>query len=125
VPLKPASDEPAAGTANFHKAGKRESAWRDRCHLGDLAAINNGLQGSSFRPSGSFTVQTRTGGVQGINHKHFKILQRTDGYGDAVSASPVRDCDPTVFCLKAGGYERDSLHAPASLKDPCPLCGGL
>jgi hypothetical protein len=37
--------------------------------------------------NGSFNVQTGTGVVQGINHKHFKILQRADGYGCAVSAS--------------------------------------
>ena len=54
--------------------------------------------------TGSFNVQTATGVVQGINHQHFKILQRADGYGYAVSASPVRDCVPTAFLprLKAG-----------------------
>jgi HNH endonuclease len=48
--------------------------------------------------------ETGRGVVQGINHKHFKILQRVDGYGYAVSASSVRHCVPTAFFprLKAG-----------------------
>jgi hypothetical protein len=41
--------------------------------------------------SGSCNLQTGSGVVQGINHQHFKILQPADGYGYAVSASPVRD----------------------------------
>jgi 5-methylcytosine-specific restriction endonuclease McrA len=48
-------------------------------HVGRLAV----------RASGSFNVQTTDGVIQGINHKYFKILQRSDGYGFAVSASPV------------------------------------
>jgi hypothetical protein len=54
--------------------------------------------------SGSFNLQTGRGAVQGINHQHFKVLQRADRYGYAVSASPVRDCVPTAFLprLKAG-----------------------
>ena len=47
--------------------------------------------------SGSFNLQTGRGVVQGDNHKHFKILQGADGYGYAVSASPVRHCVPTAF----------------------------
>jgi hypothetical protein len=58
----------------------------------------------AVRAAGSFNVQTGTGLVCGINHKHLQILQRADGYGYAVSAPPVRDCVPTAFLprLEAG-----------------------
>jgi hypothetical protein len=58
----------------------------------------------AVRASGCFNLQTATGVVQRINHTHFNILQRADGYGYAVSASPVRGCVPTAFLprLKAG-----------------------
>jgi hypothetical protein len=51
----------------------------------------------AVRASGSCNLQTGTGVVLGIAHKHFKILQRADRYGYVASASPVRACVPTAF----------------------------
>jgi hypothetical protein len=73
---------------------------------GDMvrADVPNGQTSVAVRAIGSFNLQTGRGVIQGVNHKHFKILQRADGYGYAVSASPVRDCVPTAFLprVKAG-----------------------
>ena len=38
----------------------------------------------AVRESGSFNIKTKEGTVQGISHKYYKLLQRTDGYGYAV-----------------------------------------
>ena len=35
----------------------------------------------AVRASGWFNIQTTTGVVQGISHRHCKVLQRGDGYG--------------------------------------------
>ena len=35
----------------------------------------------AVRASGSFNIQTVEGVVQGISHKHCKVIQRSDGYG--------------------------------------------
>jgi hypothetical protein len=35
----------------------------------------------AVRASGSFNVQTGRGVVQGISHKHCRLIQRADGYG--------------------------------------------
>ena len=35
----------------------------------------------AVRSSGSFNVRTGSGVVQGISHKHCRLLQRADGYG--------------------------------------------
>jgi hypothetical protein len=35
----------------------------------------------AVRATGRFNITTRTGLVQGINHKHIHLLQRADGYG--------------------------------------------
>lgn len=35
----------------------------------------------AVRSSGSFNVQTGRGVVQGISHKHCRLIQRADGYG--------------------------------------------
>jgi hypothetical protein len=70
----------------------------------NLDHVNPRARGGSSRPSihvgrvavratGSFNV----GAVQGINWKHCRIIHRADGYGYAVSASPVRDFVPTAF----------------------------
>jgi len=41
------------------------------CHRGRVAV----------QATGSFNIQTREGVVQGIHHRHCKVLQRGDGYG--------------------------------------------
>jgi hypothetical protein len=56
-------------------------------HSGDMvrADVPTGRQAGvrvgrvAVSASGSFNLQTGRGVVQGINHKHFKILQRADG----------------------------------------------
>jgi hypothetical protein len=35
----------------------------------------------AVRASGSFNLQTASGVIQGISHKHCRLLQRGDGYG--------------------------------------------
>ncbi len=35
----------------------------------------------AVRSSGSFNIQTPQGLIQGISHRHCKIVQRGDGYG--------------------------------------------
>ena len=37
----------------------------------------------AVRASGSFNVQTPAGVVQGIGHRHCRVIQRADGYGYA------------------------------------------
>jgi hypothetical protein len=40
----------------------------------------------AVRASGSFNIQTQQGVVQGISHKHCKVVQRADGYGYSLVA---------------------------------------
>ncbi|MEV4752491.1 hypothetical protein AB0K21_39560, partial [Streptosporangium sp. NPDC049248] len=35
----------------------------------------------AVRSTGSFNITTRHGTVQGIGHRHVRLLQRADGYG--------------------------------------------
>ncbi|MEV1171955.1 RNA-guided endonuclease IscB [Nonomuraea sp. NPDC049784] len=35
----------------------------------------------AVRATGSFNIRTRHGLIQGLRHKHFRLLQRADGYG--------------------------------------------
>ena len=48
------------------------------CHRGRVAV----------RATGSFNIQTREGVVQGIHHRHCKVLQRGDGYGYQQQSKP-------------------------------------
>ncbi|MCO4320365.1 RNA-guided endonuclease IscB [Aliidiomarina quisquiliarum] len=41
----------------------------------------------AVRSSGSFNVQTKSGVVQGVSHKHCRILQRSDGYNFTYGAA--------------------------------------
>lgn len=43
----------------------------------------------AVRASGSFNIQTGSGVVQGISHRHCRLLQRADGYGYAFQPSVV------------------------------------
>ena len=62
---------------------------------GDLvmAAVPNGKRAGvhvgrvAVRASGSFNVQTGSGVVQGISHRHCRLIQRGDGYGYSISSS--------------------------------------
>jgi 5-methylcytosine-specific restriction endonuclease McrA len=46
---------------------------------GKKAGVHTGRV--AIRKSGSFNIKTEIGTVQGISHKHCRILQRNDGYG--------------------------------------------
>ena len=48
------------------KKGKKQGGYRGRV---------------AVRATGSFNIQTTEGVIQGISHKHCKLLQRGDGYG--------------------------------------------
>ena len=71
----------------------RGSLTRKKTHFGfatgDLvrATVPSGKKSGTHvgrvavRSSGSFNVRTGSGVVQGISHKHCRLLQRADGYG--------------------------------------------
>ena len=58
---------------------------------GDLvsATVPSGKKAGSYtgrvavRASGSFNIQCKDAVVQGVGHKHCKLIQRSDGYGYA------------------------------------------
>jgi len=68
----------------------------------------------AIRATGSFNIQTSAGVVQGISHRHCKVLQRGDGYGYQQQSKPDAGRDRAshdALCLptaKAGGFPRDS-----------------
>ncbi|SEQ16914.1 hypothetical protein SAMN05421693_1193 [Ectothiorhodospira magna] len=43
----------------------------------------------AIRATGSFNIQTRKGVVQGISHRHCRLLQRADGY--AFQPKPIQE----------------------------------
>ena len=43
----------------------------------------------AVRATGSFNIQTPAGVVQGISHRHCRLLQRADGYGYSFNATPT------------------------------------
>lgn len=45
----------------------------------------------AVRACGSFNIQTVTGVVQGISHRHCRVLQRADGYGYAIYSNLQED----------------------------------
>jgi 5-methylcytosine-specific restriction endonuclease McrA len=66
----------------------------------------------AIRASGSFNIQTAKGVVQGISHKHCRIIQRSDGYG----YSTVANTDATGSPPKPRNAAHSALSLPA-LKD--------
>ena len=50
------------------------------------------------RKTGSFDIKTLSGRIQGINHKHFRLVQHTDGYMYFIEKRNVASSP----CLKAG-----------------------
>jgi hypothetical protein len=65
----------------------------------------------AIRETGFFNIQTLSGAVQGISHKHCQIIQRGDGY--RYSLSPVQD---SKHQASQGRALHDALSLPA-LKD--------
>ena len=47
----------------------------------------------AVRASGSFNIQTGSNVVQGVSHKHCRIIQRSDGYGYARIATSKGDAE--------------------------------
>ena len=45
----------------------------------------------AIRASGSFNIQTTQGVVQGISHKHCRVVQRADGYGYSFSPADTQE----------------------------------
>ncbi|MHB8255199.1 MAG: RNA-guided endonuclease IscB [Acidiferrobacter sp.] len=62
----------------------------------------------AVRASGRFNIQTAHGVVQGLSHRHCRLVQRADGYGYSIVAKmesePVRH--------KAGDASRSALYLP-------------
>jgi 5-methylcytosine-specific restriction endonuclease McrA len=63
----------------------------------------------AIRASGSFNIQTTHGVVQGISHKHCRIIQRSDGYG----YSTVANTDATGSPPKQRNAAHSALSLPA------------
>jgi hypothetical protein len=45
----------------------------------------------AIRATGSFNIQTREGVVQGISHRHCRLLQRADGYGYTFQPKTIQE----------------------------------
>ena len=45
----------------------------------------------AIRATGSFNIQTARGIVQGISHRHCRLLQRADGYGYFFQPKPIQE----------------------------------
>ena len=45
----------------------------------------------AIRATGSFNIQTPQGVVQGISHRHCRLLQRADGYGYTFQPKPIQE----------------------------------
>ena len=45
----------------------------------------------AVRASGSFNLPTPHGAVQGISHKHCRVVQRADGYGHSFNPAPTKE----------------------------------
>ncbi|ANB02994.1 RNA-guided endonuclease IscB [Ectothiorhodospira sp. BSL-9] len=45
----------------------------------------------AIRATGSFNIQTAQGVVQGISHRHCRLLQRADGYGYTFQPKPLQE----------------------------------
>lgn len=60
-----------------------------------------------IRKTGSFDITTKTGTVQGVSHRHCRVLQRNDGYGYQTD-HPTRPHAPSPR-TKARGFGRRGL----------------
>lgn len=45
----------------------------------------------AIRATGSFNIQSSQGVVQGISHRHCRLLQRADGYGYTFQPKPIKE----------------------------------
>ena len=82
-------------TGDLVRADVPVSSKKAGCFVGRVAV----------RASGSFNIQTGSEVVQGISHKHCRIIQRSDGYGYARIATSKGDAG-------AGHVARAALSLP-------------
>lgn len=79
-PLMPCSEKRARLLLSRGKAavpaGKKAGAYTGRV---------------AVRASGSFNLQTAAGAVQGISHRHCRLIQRGDGYAYFHSPTPKEE----------------------------------
>nr|WP_297502592.1 RNA-guided endonuclease IscB [Ferrovum sp.] len=78
------------------------------------AVVPNGKKAGAYtgrvavRATGSFNIQTPEGVVQGISHRHCRVIQRADGYGYSQAAKMESE---RVSC-KARNAARSALYLP-------------
>ena len=70
----------------------------------------------AVRATGSFNIQGAAGAVQGIAHRHCRLIQRSDGYGYSRIAPPEGD-------VRAGTASLSALSLPA-VNDGVPRATG-
>lgn len=85
-PLMPCSEKRAQPVESFLAHDPKRLARiraQAKAPLRDAAAVNSTRWAlfQALQASGSFNIQTAAGVVQGIGHRHCRILQRGDGYG--------------------------------------------
>ncbi|MEU3167246.1 RRXRR domain-containing protein [Streptosporangium sp. NPDC006930] len=84
-------------------AGVQVGIDPDSKHTGKKTGVHFGR--IAVRSTGSFNITTRHGTVQGIHHRHIRLLQRADGYGYTTHPEARHH---TAF---PPGPEGPSLHA--------------
>jgi hypothetical protein len=64
----------------------------------------------AVRATGSFNIQTPEGVVQGISHRHFRLVQRADGYGYGHAPTPSQEFGATAPGPIPPRRERRGFH---------------
>ena len=64
----------------------------------------------AVRTTGSFNIQTPAGTVQGVHHRHCRLLQRADGYGYAITPTPSQERSPIGLGSVPPRRERRGFH---------------
>ena len=68
---------------------------------GKKAGVHRGR--IAVRQSGSFNIQTPTGVVQGIAHRHYTLIQRADSYAYApLSTTTLDSAQPQQEAARPG-----------------------
>jgi hypothetical protein len=85
---------------------------------GDIvtAIVPDGKKAGSYkgrvavRASGSFNIQTASGVIQGISHRHCRVVQRADGYGYSLTGALMESRDQVR--PKARSASHSALYLP-------------
>ena len=88
-----------------YEKGFEEAKQHFGFRTGDIvrACVPAGKRAGSYqgrvavRASGSFNIQTAHGTVQGISHRHCRILQRADGYSYSFSLTSSTTSKPAAL----------------------------